>query len=61
METSATNESVKCCLLAAAMRIDATRATMPGFANKLIRGAEDLEQLAERLLEGDGGLPTRHH
>ena len=59
MEISATNESDKCNRLAAAMRLDATRATMHGLADKLIRGAEDLEQLAYRLLARDA-VEHRH-
>jgi len=61
MENPSTTESNKCHRLAAAMRLDATRATMHGFSDKLIRGAEDLERLAERLIAGNNELPPRHH
>ncbi len=63
MEHIATNESTsnKCCRLAAALRLDATRATMPGFADKLIRGAEDLERLSRKLLSPEPDMPARHH
>jgi hypothetical protein len=42
-------DSDKCRDLAAAMREDATRATLSGFAGRLIRGAEDLERHAAML------------
>ncbi len=46
MEYSAQSESSKCCELAAAMRLDATRAAMPVLAARLLRGAEDPERHA---------------
>jgi hypothetical protein len=50
MKTSADiTDSDKCRDLAAAMREDATRATLCGFAGRLIRGAEDLERYAAML------------
>ena len=50
MKTSANLiESDKCRDLAAAMREDATRATLCGFSERLIRGAEDLERHAAML------------
>ncbi len=50
MEQTATTESDKCLRLAAELRVDATRATLHGLADRLIRGAEDLEQHACVLL-----------
>ncbi|HXC54414.1 MAG TPA: hypothetical protein VNU97_03900 [Rhizomicrobium sp.] len=49
MEQSTTTEATMCRDLAAAMRLDATRATLPGFAARLVRGAEDLERHATVL------------
>jgi hypothetical protein len=50
MKTSANMiDSAKCRDLAAAMREDATRATLWGFSERLIRGAEDLERHAAML------------
>lgn len=36
--------------LAAELREDATRATLPGLAEKLIHAAEDLERYADGLI-----------
>ena len=55
MDHLAIYEADKCRLLATAMRLDATRARMQGFADRLIRGAEDLERLALELLADDPG------
>jgi hypothetical protein len=46
MEHSKQIEASKCRNLAAEMRIDATRATLPGLAGRLLRGADDLERHA---------------
>ena len=61
MENPVTHESDKCRHLAAAMRQDATRATMNGLADKLVRGAEELEQLAMQLLVGYFDAKPRFH
>jgi hypothetical protein len=55
MEHLISSEASKCRNLAAAMRIDATRATLPGFADRLRRGADDLEIHAMVLI---GWAPT---
>ncbi len=46
MEHATQVEFDMCRSLAADMRLDATRATMPGFAERLLKGAEDLERHA---------------
>lgn len=46
MEHSTTIEAAMCRDLASAMRQDATRTEIPGFAARLVRGAEDLERQA---------------
>ncbi|MEI9997173.1 MAG: hypothetical protein WDM91_21435 [Rhizomicrobium sp.] len=60
MEHSATDEADKCRSLAAHMRVDATRTTMPGFVEKLLRGAEDLERHASMLLALGPDGASRH-
>ncbi len=40
--------------LAAALRADAVRATMPGFAEKLLRAAMDLEDLGQSRQSDSG-------
>jgi hypothetical protein len=49
METQAQHKLVEWRLLAAELRVDASRATMPGLADKLIHAATDLEQYANGL------------
>ncbi len=46
METTDQFESEKCHRLAAAMRVDASRALMPALASRLLRGADDLDRQA---------------
>ena len=51
METHAEHKLVEWRLLAAELRVDAGRATMPGLAAKLNHAASDLEQYADGLSE----------
>jgi hypothetical protein len=49
METFTENKLEEWRHLAAELRLDATRATMPGFAERLCRAATDLEQYADGM------------
>jgi hypothetical protein len=49
MEQLSTNERTKCRLLAADLRQDAERTRIPGFAERLLIAALDLEQHADGL------------
>ena len=50
MEHPTKLEAAKCRTLAAHMRTDAARATLPGFADRLLQGADALEQHAFELV-----------
>jgi len=47
--------------LAADLRADAARTTMPGFADRLIHAAEDLERYAEELRKTDSAAFRTPH
>jgi hypothetical protein len=46
MKNTITTEAAMCRDLAAALRFDAAHAALPGYAARLVRGAEDLERQA---------------